>query len=135
MDVDESIAQVKRLLCLLPGVEMAWEQKTPSHIRLGLVVRSPSSLALLANIAWAANVSLGVGVDWNWKGKTDDPECLRYCFRVSRDDESEMPPTKLQKIGVFLVWHLKKEKLLAAKDANKLLKAWNAALNSRSRAK
>ena len=41
VDVDESLAQVKRLLGLLPGIELAWARKTPAFIRLGLAIHAP----------------------------------------------------------------------------------------------
>jgi hypothetical protein len=71
---EASLAQVKRLLELLPDVQLAWAQKTPAWIRLGLIIRTPRSLALLAHVAIAANVPLHVEIVWICPGDHDDPD-------------------------------------------------------------
>jgi hypothetical protein len=79
---DESLATVQRLLGMLPEVGVAWVQHGSAVFRLGLEVHSPRSLALLAHVALAANVTLAVEVAWGWAGPADDPACLRYDLRV-----------------------------------------------------
>lgn len=126
MDVDETIAHVKRLLELLSGIEVVWVQRPPSFVRFGLAVQSQASLAQLAHIAVAANVLLVVEVDWEWQAAEDDPECLRYDLRVSSDYELDEPPTNLQVVGIYLVRCHKKSGRLAPNEADELLRAWNS---------
>jgi hypothetical protein len=126
VDDAESLEQVKRLLGLLPGVEVVWTQQSPSLVRLGLAVRSPRSLARLAHITYAANVLLVVEVDWGWRGKVDDPECVRYDLRIPPNPERTEPPTTLQIVGIYLARDLKATQLLDAEEADRLQEAWNA---------
>lgn len=128
MGVDESLATVQRLLTLMPGVSIAWVQKTPSFIRLGLEVRSAHSLARLAHVAGAANVLLVVEVDWHWTGPVDDLACVRYDLRVPRDDERVEPPTSLQWVGFFVARHLVDSGHIERDEAEQLVRAWNCAL-------
>jgi hypothetical protein len=126
MDTDASLLQVKRLLGLMPGVEVVWAQQAPSLIRLGLAVRSPTSLARLAHITFAANVLLVVEVDWGWEGDKDDPERVRYDLRVPRDQESTDPPSTLEVVGIYLARYLMECGRLASDEAIGLLRAWNS---------
>jgi hypothetical protein len=128
MEADESLAHVKRLLGLLPGVDLAWVQKTPSLIRLGLTIRAPRSLAVLAHVAVAANVPLHVEVDWECRGEHDDPECVRYDLRVPIDTVPFQPPSNLQLVGGMLARKLKDCGALDAKEADRLLRAWSFAV-------
>lgn len=118
-----------RLLELLPGVRVAWVRSAPSLVRIGLAVRSLSSLAHLAHIALAANVLLVVEADWHWQGGNDDPECLRYDMRVSSENEPEEPPSNLQVVGTYLVRCLERNGRLSSDEAKALLRAWNAAVD------
>jgi hypothetical protein len=128
VDADESLAQVKRLLSLLPGVEVVWIQQTPALTRLGLAVRSPHSLARLAHIALAANVLLVVEIDFRWQGNEDDPECVRYDLRIPRDCEPNDPPSSLEIVGIYLARSLRKSGRLTSIEANDLLREWNSAV-------
>ena len=128
MNAEDSFNQVKWLLGLMPGVEVVWAQHASSDARLGLAVRSPSTLALLAHFTLAANVTLAVEVDWQWKGEQDDPECIRYDLRVSREPEPYDPPSRLQIVGFYLVRYLKESGQLAPNEADGLLRAWNCSL-------
>ncbi len=126
MDADESLAQVKRLLGLMPSVEVVWTRKTPAHIRFGLKVRSPGSLARLAHITLSANVLLVVEVAWGWQGAEDDPACVRYDLRVPCDPEPYDPPSSLEVVGIYLVRYLKKSGQLPRSEADGLLRTWNS---------
>ena len=125
MDPEASLSQVKRLLELVPGVEMVWVRKAPSLIRLGLTVQSPSSIARLAHISLAANVLFAVEVDWGWCGDEDDPACVRYELRVPREAEPQNPPSTLEIVGIYLARYLKGSGKLAPSEADTLLRGWN----------
>src|SRR5215467_13038961 len=99
MNAGDSLAQVKRLLGLLPGVELAWVHPTPTTIRLGLIVRDERSLALLAHVVVAANVALTIEVAWDCPGGHEDPNCIRYDLRVPVESRPVDPPSTLQLVG------------------------------------
>jgi hypothetical protein len=128
MDADSSLGHVKRLLVLLPGVEVAWVQKTSTFIRLGLAIRSPRSLAVLAHLTVAANVPLHVEVAWECPGGHDDPDCVRYDLRVPMETGQFEPPSNLQLLGGMLARKLKDCGVLDASEADRLLRAWNFAV-------
>ncbi len=121
----DDAAEVQRLLCLLPGVEPAWLQKTSAFVRLGLAVRVPQSLALLAHVAAAANVPLHVEIDWACPGDHADLECVRYDLRVPVESGPGQPTSNLQFLGGMLAKQLKERGLLNASEADRLLRAWS----------
>jgi hypothetical protein len=125
MTPDESLTHVMRLLSLLRGAELAWAQKSPNFIRLGLMIREPRSLAILAHIAVAANIPLNVEVAWDCPGGHDDPACVRYDLRVPLEDGPFEAPSNLQMVGGMLARKLKRDGILAANEADQLLRAWN----------
>ena|SRR5580700_732206 len=125
MDADESLMQVKRLLELLPEVKVVWTRTSPTRIRLCLAIKSPHSLALLAHVARASNVGLGVEVAWHWHGDKDDPECIWYDIRIPKEVTPYDPPT-LQIVGIYLARYLKKQGRLDASEADALQRTWNA---------
>ena len=126
MDHTESLAHLKRLLGLLPGVELAWGQDTNVMTRLGLAISNPLSLAILAHIAVAANVPLCVEVAWNCPGGHDDASCVRYDLRIpKKTDLTLMPPSNLQLVGGMLARKLKEQGLLTADEADQLQRDWN----------
>jgi hypothetical protein len=125
VDLDDSVAQVKGLLGLLPGVELTWAQKSPAILRLGLAIREPRSLAILAHVAAAANVPLHVEVARECPGRHDDPDCVRYDLRVPIETAPYEPPSNLQLMGGMLALKLKGSGLLDADNADSLLRAWN----------
>jgi hypothetical protein len=130
VDVDESLAQVKRLLGLLPGVELTWVRKSPLLIRIGLAVRDPHSLALLAHTTVASNMPLRVEVAWDSPfGGHDDPNCVRYDLRVPVETGPFEPPSNLQMVGGLLARKLKDRGMLNADEADRLLRSWNFALD------
>jgi len=129
MNADDSLAHVKRLLGLLPGVKLAWVQKGPTLFRLGLAIDDASSLAILAHVGVAANVPLNVEVAWDCPGGHDDPYCVRYDWRVPIETSSFDPPSNLQMIGGMLARKLKGRGLLSAEEADQLLRAWSFAVD------
>lgn len=128
MDADDSLAHVKRLLGLLPGVKLTWVQKGPSLLRLGLVIDDSRSLAILAHIVVATNVPMNVEVAWDCPGGHDDPDCVRYDWRVPIETSPFGPPSNLQMIGGMLARELKDRGLLPAEETDQLLRAWNFAV-------
>lgn len=122
---EQVAAEVKRLLGLLPGVEVTWVQKTPTLVRLGLAIRDQRSLSLLAHVTVAANVPLHVETDWACPGVHDNPECVRYDLRVPVEAAPCEPPSTLQLVGGMLAQQLKQRGLLDSREADGLLRAWN----------
>ncbi len=105
---------------------LAWLQKTPAFVRLGLAVRDPDSLALLAHVAAAANVPLAVEVDWACPGRGHaDPDCVRYDLRVPVETGPGQPTSNLQFLGGMLAKQLKERGLLDASEADRLVRAWS----------
>jgi hypothetical protein len=125
MNREESLSHVERLLTTLPGVEIAWKHKE----RFLMEISSQESLACLATISFAANVTLVVETDWrSFKaGSTWDPKSIRYEFQFPVESESINPPSRIQVVGILLARELKERGLLPADEADSLQKAWNAA--------
>ncbi len=88
--------RVKYLFETFHGVKVAWIKIQPSreYIRFGLAISNARSLSRLVHISCIVNVPLHVEVDWSccdW-GNHDDPDCVRYDFRIplpSKDNEDE----------------------------------------------
>src|SRR5437016_5017458 len=127
MDTDDTLSNVKHLLGMLPGVRLAWEQRRPTLIRLGLAIGDQRSLSLLAHVVVAANVPLSVEVAWDCPGGHDDPECVRYDLRVPIETGPVDPPSSLQVVGGTLARKLKDRGVLGVHEAEQLLRAWNFA--------
>src|SRR5437868_3295572 len=118
MNPDDSLTHVKRLLELLPGVHLAWTQKTPTLLRLGLSIIDTRSLAILAHVVVAANVPMYVEVAWDCPGGHDDPDCVRYDLRVPVESGAFDPPSNLQLVGGMLARKLKERGLLPQDEAD-----------------
>jgi hypothetical protein len=125
MNAEETLLHVKRLLGLLPGMKLAWVQKAPGVLRLGLCINDVHSLAILAHIVVAANVPMHVEVAWDCPGKCDKPDCVRYDVRIPTESGPFEPPSSLQLVGGMVAGALKSEGLLPADEADQLLRAWN----------
>jgi hypothetical protein len=128
MNTDESLAHVKRLLGMLPGVTLAWAQATPTVIRLGLAISEPRSVSVLAHVVVTANIPMCVEVAWDCAGGHDDPECVRYDLRVPVEQGPFDPPSNLQLFGGLLARKLKDRGVLPAQEAEQLLRAWTFAV-------
>jgi hypothetical protein len=125
MSADETLSQVERLLGLLPGVKLAWVQKAPDVLRLGLAINDVHSLAILAQIVVAANVPMNVEVAWDCPRGCDKPDCVRYDLRIPIESGALNPPSSLQLVGGMIAGTLKRKALLPADEADQLLRAWN----------
>ncbi len=123
----ESLSEVERLLQMLPGVKVEMSNPWVDGIKLRLAV-SQESLALLAHSADFSNVDLFVGTVEPPRrfGERCDPEGLRYILWVPNDPGPVMPPSRLQKIGLFLACELKVRGLLDAAELDRLQTKWNA---------
>lgn len=130
-DRERTLAEVKRLLGLMPGVEVVQIALTPIHTTLHLSVHSPISLARFAHIAGWANVGLRVGIDEyrqaNGELTTDDPRGIIYRIEVSgpRGPEPEVHASNLQILGIHLADDLRKQGILGEDEARRLVKAFN----------
>jgi hypothetical protein len=130
VEFEESLAQVQRLLCMLPGVEVASVRCGPRFTDIALAIQSQDSLGRLAHIIGAANVMLSVepASQSRTYGSPGCPEDLRYALRVPQNPKRWTPPTTLQTVGIFLARELKALKLLSADESDRLQVAWNAAI-------
>jgi len=129
MNPDETLNHVKRLLQLLPGVRIAWVQKSTTCFRIGLAIGDAHSLAILAHIAVASNVPMGLEVAWDCPGvRHDDAECVRYDWRIPVETGPFDPPSELQLVGGILARRLKDRGLLPKSEADQLLRAWSFAV-------
>jgi hypothetical protein len=130
MDFDETVDQVLKLLPLVPGVEvMNSYEYEPVGAKFTLVIHCQESLVRLAHIAIASNSYLCVSVKSPGSGY-QGPESLRYVL-VAEDEpeslsESMLPPTILQKVGIYLARELKAMRLLDPEEADRLQVGWNA---------
>lgn len=120
---DETLKQITALLERFPGVRVAWTQKRPALVRIGLAISTPQSLALLAHVTCDSNFPLRVEVDWKWSGRRDDPDCVRYDLRVPLENSN------LPFLGGMIVRYLRERSLINVSEADTLLKTWNWALN------
>lgn len=128
---DRTLTQVKRLLNLMPEVEVTTVWRTPAGTSLGLSVRSFSSLARLAHVAAWANVRFQVGVDEyreaNGGLKNDDPAGIRFGIEIPgpREPEPNGHSTTLQILGSYLVDDLREQGLLEKEEADRLIGEFN----------
>jgi hypothetical protein len=124
---DRTLTEVKRLLNLMPGVEVVFVRGSPSFVSVGLAIRSMPSLARLARITADADVRLSVEIDEYRRLGRDDPEGIVYVLQVPRQPESgpgESAST-LQVLGLYVVDFLLEVGLLHRDDADRLIGAFN----------
>jgi len=114
----EIINDLSDLLCLLPGVSVAWKQKTLGFYRIGLRVEDYKSLALLVH--FHCNFVIAVEADWDCSVSHDDPTCLRYDLRIP--DRSSSSQSYV--LGQCLIDSLERRGLLTHEDAQRRKPAW-----------
>jgi hypothetical protein len=118
MTDNEIIDELSALLCLFPGVSVAWKQNPPGYYRIGLRVEDYKSLALLVHQHW--NFVIAVETDWNCALSHDYPICLRYDLRIP--DRSSSIESYV--VGQDLIRCLEKRGLLTHEDAQRRRPAW-----------
>lgn len=127
---DESLAQVVRLLELLPAVavEASWRREGSVHIELSIA--SEDSLVRVIRNAEFTNIPVYVRLrsPRGAKGKASEADEVRYGLELSETQDFDCPPSQLEIFGIFLARHLKHRGLLSATEADGLQKAWNAAV-------
>lgn len=123
---ERTLAQVKRLLNLMPGVEVIEIVGPPAYKTLSLAIRSPASLARLAHMTGWANVRFGVTVDEYRKANSglskSDPSGILYRVEIPgpRDPRPNAPATTLQILGINLVHDLQEQGILEEDEARRL---------------
>jgi hypothetical protein len=124
---DKTLTEVKRLLNLMPGVEVVIVRGSPSFVSLGLAIRSMPSFARLAHITAAANVRLSVEIDEYRRPGRDDPEGIVYVLQVPRHPEPGpgAPAATLQVLGLYVVDFLLELGFLHRDEADRLIGAFN----------
>lgn len=126
MNQEETLKHVKRLLGLLKGVAIDWEESSSKMLRLGLSINNQRSLAILAHIGVVTNIPLVVEVAWECnRWGHDSPDCVRYDLRIPIKDTQSGLTTKLQEVGGYLAIKLKNDGVLDSSDAAELFNAWN----------
>jgi hypothetical protein len=128
---ERTLAEVKRLLNQMPGVEVIEIVGPPAHKTLSLAVRSPTSLARLAHITGWANVRFGVSVDEYRKANgglnKSDPAGILYRIEIPglREPEPNEPATTLQILGIYLADDLREQGILEEDEARRLEMMFN----------
>src|SRR5262249_38838764 len=102
--------------------------KSTTLLRIGLAINDAQSLAMLAHVVVASNVPMNVEVAWDCPDGHDDPDCVRYDWRIPVETEPFDPPSELQLVGGMLARKLKDRGLLPKDEADPLLGAWHFAV-------
>ena len=113
----EILDELCELLCLLPGVSVAWKQTTRPGLRIGLRIEDARSLALMVHCNAHWNILFCVEKDWNCSEPHDDPDCLRYDVRIAHREQRYA-------IGQGLIDRLKARGLLTPADAERRKQMW-----------
>jgi hypothetical protein len=106
------------LLCKIPGVTVHECRQAPDEASIEFSVQFQQSTRDLQRACEASNVSIEP-----WERGVLVPGS--YSIRAATNAPDGF--SGLQLLGVHLAWHLHKVGILAAPEANKLLRAWNAA--------
>lgn len=128
---EHTLAEVKRLLNLMPGVEVVQILGPPAHKTLSLAISSPQSLARIAHSTAWANVRLGVGIDQyreaNGELSAYDPAGILYHVHIDgpREPEPNGTSTTLQILGLYLAADLRELGILTEGDADRLRLMFN----------
>ncbi len=128
---EPTLTQVKRLINLMPEVEVVEVLCKPAHTGLSIRIKNPSSLARLAHVGHAANVRMNVWLDEyrlaNGELSKHDPSGILYHLdiRGPREPEPDGHTTTLQRLGIYLVDELRDLGLLENQEASKLEMAFN----------
>lgn len=128
---ERTLAEVKRLLNLMPGVEVVEIQCGRSGTTIGLSIGSPQSLARLAHLPHCVNFVMNVGVDFyrlqNERLSKSDPSGILYRFLIQgpREPEPNGHSTQLQILGISLTHELRERGLLNEDESDRLLEEFN----------
>ena len=119
---DETLAHVCALLGKVPTVVVQAHSRNRSAARIEFSVQEVESVRALERAALGANVAIE---PWT-KGVFELPPGS-YAFVASTNLRDGFKAGELQLLGIHLAWYLHKVGLLAAPQANALLKPWGAA--------
>jgi hypothetical protein len=126
---EPTLAEVKRLLNLLPGIEVSVVRRWSKWATLGLTVRALESVARLAHLSAAANVRFQVGPnDYRTVSVSrSDPTGVLYSlhFPAPWEPEPGGEPTALQILGICLVGDLREQGLIEEDEARRPTMAFN----------
>jgi hypothetical protein len=124
-DIDQTLCEVGALLDLLPGCEMLGTDLQNDRAVIELLVEHREALVVLEDVSQAANARLAPWVDL----RNEPPVgAVRLTLSPMVSPFERIDHGNLQLVGIHLAWHLHRVGLLTTRDANKLLKCWNAAL-------
>ena len=128
---ERTLAEVKRLLNLLPGVEVVEIGCRPEHTGIGITIGFLPSLARVAFTTQNANILLQVCIhDYrvaNGELNEHDPAAVLYRMDIPgrRDPEPGGYSTRLQILGIGLTNDLRELGLLGDDEAERLLARFN----------
>lgn len=115
----EVLNSVCHLLGLVPDVSVLDHKHDARAARIEFSVLSEDSANALDRISLGANVAVETGIK-----KILSPGS--YTFVASTKPRDGIHSGNLQLLGIHLAWYLHKIGILAAPQANALLKAWGA---------
>ena len=130
MKSGDSVTVVSELLSRLPGVTLeSWynpgrKGTAIKPFEYQLAITSPRALAILADVAYNANVLLKVILATERSGRFDDPNRVRYTLSVPQEPVIPGQASPLQYAGSVLACRLRECGLIAESEVDRLLQAW-----------
>jgi hypothetical protein len=134
MKSDDSATIISELLARLPGATLdSWcdPGRRGSEIKpveFQVAITSPRALAILADVAYNADVLLKVKVATHCSGRFDDPNRVRYTLCVPQENEIRAQPSPLHYTGSVLACRLRDCGLIARDEVDRLLQRWKTAI-------
>jgi hypothetical protein len=128
---ERTLAEVKRLLNLMPGVEVVEIHFNPAGTTISLSIGSPRSLARLAHLPHCVNFVMSVGIDHyheaNGELSASAPAGILYRMLIDgpREPEPDGFSTKLQILGIYLAADLRDLGILTEGEADRLSVLFN----------
>lgn len=128
---ERSLAEVVRLLNMLPGVEVVRVHVSPTYKALDLAVLSLESLARLAHMTSWANVRFCIGINWyrraNGGLSKSDPSGVLYRIEIPTPHEPAPgdSATTLQIVGIYVADDLREQRILAEDETERLRLVFN----------
>ena len=113
----EVVDELCSLLCLLPGVSIAWKQTPHPGYRIGLKIDDARSLSLLVHCNKHWNILFCVEAEWSCTEPHDEPSCLRYDLRIPAWENACV-------VGQVLIGRLRSRGLLTPEDAERRMQMW-----------
>ena len=127
-DEQLTFAELRGLLCRLPGVSIASSDLLPTVLSMTVVIRQTDSIGPFVYCANGANIPVEVWTEAPSKPieERSDPAHLRYRAWAKISEEGRSAALeRFNNFGNFLAWYLHGVGLLPTPEANRLLTLWN----------